>query len=93
MLEGKTSKVEKDTHLHAKVDVRLHQVSKANKKAEQEPNLSSAKLDEVFDGEGERVTEQVDTIDVDALDVKDVTLDMEKEKRDKEKAEKEKQDN
>lgn len=88
LLEGRASKVEKDTHLHAKVYVRLHQVSEANKKAEQEPNLSSGKPDEAFDNEGERVTEQNDPIDVDALYIEDATPDTEKNKQDKEKVEK-----
>lgn len=54
LLEGKTSKVEKGTHLHAKVVVWLHQVSEANKKVEQE--LETRKLDEAFDDEGELAT-------------------------------------
>ncbi|XP_057870035.2 uncharacterized protein LOC131076738 [Cryptomeria japonica] len=63
--------------------MKMHQVAKASRKVEQEPK--TGKPDETFDGEGERATEQVDTIDVDALDVEDITPDTEKEKQDKEK--------
>lgn len=90
LLEGKVSEVVKDTHSHAKDALRLQQVSEANKKDEQE--LETRKPDEVYDSEGKLVTEQMNTIDVDALDGEYVTLDATKEKADKERLDKEKQD-
>lgn len=49
----------------------MHRVAEANQQAEKEPVIS--KLDEAFDDEGNLVVELIDTIDVDALDVEDVT--------------------
>lgn len=88
LMEGKVPKVLKHTHSHAKAALRLHQVSEANKKVEKEPKIG--KPDEVYDSEGEPVTEQMDTIDVDALDGENVTLDATKDKADKERVDKEK---
>ncbi|XP_059076806.1 uncharacterized protein LOC131876050 [Cryptomeria japonica] len=70
--------------------MKMHKVTQANKETEQE--METGKLDEAFDGEEEPATEHVDTIDVDALDGEDATLDIEKEKQDKEEAEKQKLD-
>lgn len=53
----------------------------ANLKAKQAPDLTLGKPDEVFNSEGERVLEQVDTIDVVALDTEDVTPDKEEAKK------------
>lgn len=51
-----------------------HKAWMANLQAEKEPVIS--KPDEVFDEEGNLVEEPIDTIDVDALDVEDVSQDI-----------------
>lgn len=53
----------------------MQKVSKANWQAEQEPDLSTTKPDEIFDNQGERVTEQINLIDVDTLDAEDTQPD------------------
>lgn len=54
--------------------INSHKARMANLQVEKEPVIS--KLDEVFDEEGNLVEEPIDTIDVDALDVEDVTQDI-----------------
>lgn len=73
LLEGKVPKVVKDTHSLAQSSLRLHEVVEANKKVEQE--LEITQPNEVYDSEGEPVTTQLDPIDVDALNGENVTLD------------------
>lgn len=71
LLEGRIDDVEKDTHLHMMTIVHTHEAHQANKKVEQESEIS--KPDEVYDSEGEPVTEQMEPIDVEALDGEKVT--------------------
>lgn len=54
--------------------IHAHKACMANLQVEKEPVLS--KPDEVFDEEGNPIEEPIDTIDVDALDIEDVTQDI-----------------
>ncbi|XP_059066170.1 uncharacterized protein LOC131857525 [Cryptomeria japonica] len=61
----------------------MQKVSEANRLAEQELDLSIAKLDEIFDSLGERIADQNEPTDVDALDVEDTTPEMEKAEKER----------
>lgn len=73
LLEGKVLEVVKDTHSLAQLALRLHEVVKANRKAEKEPEITQP--DEAYNSEGETVTNQMELIDVDALNDDNVTPD------------------
>lgn len=71
LLEGKGKEVLKDTHTHSLEALKMHRVAEANRQVEKE--LVISKPDEVLDDEGNPVGEPVNTIDVDSLNVEDVT--------------------
>lgn len=74
LLEGRVDDVEKDTHQYMNHAIQAHKARMVNRQAEKE--LVISKPDEVFDEEGNPVEEPINTIDVDALDVEDVTQDI-----------------